>query len=38
MRNQPSNTLILKKFTNDMTDKELTKLIPFLEYLASVNI
>ena len=37
MRNQSSNTLIVKRFVNDMADRELLKLIPFLEYLASVS-
>ncbi|KAL9581574.1 MAG: hypothetical protein Q9212_003827, partial [Teloschistes hypoglaucus] len=35
---QPSNAIILKKWTGQPADTELVSLIPFLEYIASMGI
>lgn len=36
-RNQPENAIILKKWKGDARDTELISLIPFLEYVASME-
>ncbi|KAI1076205.1 HAD-like domain-containing protein [Whalleya microplaca] len=37
VRNQPENAIILKPWTGDPSDKELVSLIPFLEYIHTVQ-
>eukprot|EP00831_Metopus_contortus_P003901 TRINITY_DN11438_c0_g1_i5.p1 TRINITY_DN11438_c0_g1~~TRINITY_DN11438_c0_g1_i5.p1 ORF type:complete len:142 (-),score=26.64 TRINITY_DN11438_c0_g1_i5:82-507(-) len=38
IRRQPQNLVILKKFENDNSDRELFDVLPFLEHLASPSI
>ncbi|KAI1479083.1 NIF-domain-containing protein [Daldinia eschscholtzii] len=37
VRNQPENAIILKKWTGDPKDKELVALVPFLEYIHTMQ-
>ena len=37
MRAQPENAIILPKWTGDVTDKELVALVPFLEYIFTMQ-
>ncbi|ROT39661.1 NIF-domain-containing protein [Sodiomyces alkalinus F11] len=37
VRNHPANAIILDKWTGDPTDKELVSLIPFLEYIHTMQ-
>ncbi|KAI8961267.1 NIF-domain-containing protein [Daldinia sp. FL1419] len=37
VRNQPENAIVLKKWTGDPKDKELVALVPFLEYIHTMQ-
>ncbi|KAI2620478.1 NIF-domain-containing protein [Hypoxylon sp. NC1633] len=37
VRNQPENAIVLSKWTGDSKDAELVGLIPFLEYIATIQ-